>query len=102
MCDDIQATLAELRGKGVEVARDVCDQGWAADRNPPAGWLRIPRLSAPAPIAWSTLTGCTHLAACQAVPQGRYRPSAPGWILAVGMAGTVSVSSGAWLAREPG
>jgi hypothetical protein len=28
MCDDIQATLAELRGKGVEVARDVCDQGW--------------------------------------------------------------------------
>src|ERR1043165_8837840 len=28
MCDDIQATLAELRGKGVEVAREVTDQGW--------------------------------------------------------------------------
>lgn len=28
MCDDIQATLAELRGKGVEVAREVADQGW--------------------------------------------------------------------------
>jgi catechol 2,3-dioxygenase-like lactoylglutathione lyase family enzyme len=28
MCDNIQATLAELRGKGVEVARDVSDQGW--------------------------------------------------------------------------
>jgi len=28
MCDDIQATLAELRGKGVEVARDVSDLGW--------------------------------------------------------------------------
>lgn len=28
MSDDIRATLAELRGKGVEVARDVCDQGW--------------------------------------------------------------------------
>jgi predicted enzyme related to lactoylglutathione lyase len=28
MCDDIHATLAELRGKGVEVARDVSDQGW--------------------------------------------------------------------------
>ena len=28
MCDDIQATLAELRGKGVEVTRDVSDQGW--------------------------------------------------------------------------
>ena len=28
MCDDIRATLAELAGKGVEVARDVSDQGW--------------------------------------------------------------------------
>jgi predicted enzyme related to lactoylglutathione lyase len=28
MCDDIGATLAELRGKGVEVASDVSDQGW--------------------------------------------------------------------------
>jgi hypothetical protein len=28
MCDDIQATLAELTGKGVEVAQDVSDQGW--------------------------------------------------------------------------
>jgi predicted enzyme related to lactoylglutathione lyase len=28
MCDDIYATLAGLRDKGVEVARDVSDQGW--------------------------------------------------------------------------
>jgi catechol 2,3-dioxygenase-like lactoylglutathione lyase family enzyme len=28
MCDDIHATLDELRGKGVEVARDVADRGW--------------------------------------------------------------------------
>jgi predicted enzyme related to lactoylglutathione lyase len=28
MCDDIQATLAELRDKGVEVTREVSDQGW--------------------------------------------------------------------------
>jgi hypothetical protein len=28
MCDDIHATLAELKGKGAEVARDVCDQDW--------------------------------------------------------------------------
>jgi predicted enzyme related to lactoylglutathione lyase len=28
MCDDIQATLADLRGKGVEVAQDVADRGW--------------------------------------------------------------------------
>jgi catechol 2,3-dioxygenase-like lactoylglutathione lyase family enzyme len=28
MCDDIQATLTDLRGKRVEVAREVSDQGW--------------------------------------------------------------------------
>jgi catechol 2,3-dioxygenase-like lactoylglutathione lyase family enzyme len=28
MCDDIHGTLAELQGKGVEVARGVSDQGW--------------------------------------------------------------------------
>jgi predicted enzyme related to lactoylglutathione lyase len=28
MCDDIQATLADLKDKGIEVARDVSDLGW--------------------------------------------------------------------------
>jgi predicted enzyme related to lactoylglutathione lyase len=28
MCDDIHATLAELRGKGVALVRDISDQGW--------------------------------------------------------------------------
>ena len=28
MCDDIQATLAELASRGVEVAQEVSDQGW--------------------------------------------------------------------------
>jgi hypothetical protein len=28
MSDDIHATLAELRAKGVEVAQDVSDQRW--------------------------------------------------------------------------
>src|SRR3984885_7801298 len=28
MCDGIQATLADLRARGVEVAREVSDQGW--------------------------------------------------------------------------
>jgi predicted enzyme related to lactoylglutathione lyase len=28
MCDDIHATLADLRGKGAEVVGDVTDQGW--------------------------------------------------------------------------
>ena len=44
MCDDIHATLAELRDKGVEVARDVSDQGWgllASVRLPDGGELAI-------------------------------------------------------------
>jgi catechol 2,3-dioxygenase-like lactoylglutathione lyase family enzyme len=28
MCDDIEATVAELEAKGVELARPVRDQGW--------------------------------------------------------------------------
>jgi hypothetical protein len=28
MCDDLEATLAELRAKGVEVTQEVADQGW--------------------------------------------------------------------------
>jgi predicted enzyme related to lactoylglutathione lyase len=28
MCDNIYSTLAELTDKGVELARDVTDQGW--------------------------------------------------------------------------
>jgi catechol 2,3-dioxygenase-like lactoylglutathione lyase family enzyme len=28
MCDDVEATLEELRGKGVESVGEVSDQGW--------------------------------------------------------------------------
>jgi predicted enzyme related to lactoylglutathione lyase len=28
MCDDINATLADLAAKGVEIAAEVSDQGW--------------------------------------------------------------------------
>jgi len=28
MCDDIGSTLTELRAKGVDVTRDISDQGW--------------------------------------------------------------------------
>ena len=28
MCDDVHATLAELKAKGVEVTGEVSDQGW--------------------------------------------------------------------------
>jgi catechol 2,3-dioxygenase-like lactoylglutathione lyase family enzyme len=54
MCDDIDATLAELRSKGVEIARDVSDQGWgllAAIRLPDGAELPIyqPRHPSPGP-----------------------------------------------------
>jgi catechol 2,3-dioxygenase-like lactoylglutathione lyase family enzyme len=53
MCDNIQATLAELTGKGAEIAQDVSDQGWgllAAIRLPDGSQLPIyePRHSSPA------------------------------------------------------
>ena len=53
MCDDIEATLAELRHKGVEVARDVTDQGWgllAAIRLPDGGELPIYEPRHPSPL----------------------------------------------------
>lgn len=28
LCDDIEATIADLRSRGVEITRDVSDQGW--------------------------------------------------------------------------
>jgi predicted enzyme related to lactoylglutathione lyase len=44
MCDDIQATLAELKGKGVEVAQEASDRGWgvvAAIRLPDGSELGV-------------------------------------------------------------
>ena len=44
MCDDIHATLTELRSKGVEVAREVSDQRWgllAAIRLPDGSELPV-------------------------------------------------------------
>jgi hypothetical protein len=52
MCDDIQATLAELRAKAVETAREVCDQGWgllAAIGLPDGGELPICQPRHPSP-----------------------------------------------------
>jgi predicted enzyme related to lactoylglutathione lyase len=52
MCDDISATLAELTGKGAEVAREVSDQGWgllAAIRLPDGGELPIYQARHPSP-----------------------------------------------------
>ena len=53
MCDDIHATLAELRGKGVEVARDVSDQRWglmAAIRLPDGSEFGIYEPRHPSPL----------------------------------------------------
>jgi predicted enzyme related to lactoylglutathione lyase len=52
MCDNIQATLAELTAKGAEVARDVSDQGWgllAAIRLPDGSELPIYEPRHPSP-----------------------------------------------------
>jgi predicted enzyme related to lactoylglutathione lyase len=53
MCDDIHVTLAELRDKGVEVARDVADQGWgllAAIRLPDGSEFPIYEPRHPSPL----------------------------------------------------
>lgn len=53
MCDDIDGTLAELRRKGVEVARDVTDQGWglvAAVRLPDGSEFPIYEPRHPSPL----------------------------------------------------
>jgi predicted enzyme related to lactoylglutathione lyase len=53
MCDDIHATLAELRTKGVEVARDISDQGWgllAAIRLPDGAEFPIYQPRHPSPL----------------------------------------------------
>src|SRR5215471_15784144 len=44
MCDDIRATLSELRGKGVEVVGDISEQRWgllAAIRLPDGAEFQI-------------------------------------------------------------
>ena len=54
MCDDIHATLAELRAKGVDVAKDVADQGWglvAAIRLPDGSELPVYEPRHPSPLA---------------------------------------------------
>jgi hypothetical protein len=54
MCDDIHVTLAELRAKGVDVAKDVTDQGWgllAAIRLPDGSELPIYQPRHPSPPA---------------------------------------------------
>ena len=53
MCDDIHATLAALRGKGAEVAREVSDQGWgllAAIRLPDGSEFAIYQPRHPSPL----------------------------------------------------
>jgi hypothetical protein len=52
MCDDLHATIAELRAKGVELVREVTDEGFgllAALRLPGGGELGIyePRHASP-------------------------------------------------------
>lgn len=44
MCDDVEATVAELRAKGVEFTREISDEGWGrvtAMRVPGGGELAL-------------------------------------------------------------
>ena len=53
MCDDIHATLAELQGKGAEVAQGVSDEGWgllASVRLPDGSEFPIYEPRHPSPI----------------------------------------------------
>jgi predicted enzyme related to lactoylglutathione lyase len=52
MCDDIRATLSELRGKGVEVVGDISEQRWgllAAIRLPDGAEFQIYQPRHPSP-----------------------------------------------------
>jgi catechol 2,3-dioxygenase-like lactoylglutathione lyase family enzyme len=54
MCDNIGDTLAELRAKGVEVAREVSDRGWgllAAVRLPDGGEFSVYQPRHPSPLS---------------------------------------------------
>ena len=54
MCDDIEATVAELEAKGVEFARPVSDEGWGlvtAMRVPGGGELGLYEPRHPTPLA---------------------------------------------------
>ena len=53
MCDDIGATLAGLKDKGVELAQDVSDQGWgllASIRLPDGSEFPIYQPKHPSPL----------------------------------------------------
>jgi predicted enzyme related to lactoylglutathione lyase len=53
MCDDIHATLADLRARGAEVAQDVSDQGWglvAAIRLPDGSEFPVYQPRHPSPL----------------------------------------------------
>jgi predicted enzyme related to lactoylglutathione lyase len=53
MCDDISATLTELKDKGVEVAREVCEERWglvAAIRLPDGRELPVYEPRHPSPL----------------------------------------------------
>jgi catechol 2,3-dioxygenase-like lactoylglutathione lyase family enzyme len=53
MCDDVDATVRELRGKGVDLAREVSNQGWGrltAIRLPGGGELGLYEPRHPTPL----------------------------------------------------
>jgi catechol 2,3-dioxygenase-like lactoylglutathione lyase family enzyme len=54
MCDDVQATVAELEGKGVEISRPISDEGFGlltAIKLPGGGELGLYEPKHPTPLA---------------------------------------------------
>jgi predicted enzyme related to lactoylglutathione lyase len=59
MCDDIEATVAELAGKGIETLGPVTDEGWGlltAIRIPGGGQLGLYQPKHPLPPAYGDTT----------------------------------------------
>ena len=55
MCDDIEATVDELKGKGVELTTDISDAGWGLItglRLPDRSELPLYEPKHPSPLAW--------------------------------------------------
>ena len=50
MCDDINATVAELSARGADIPGPVTDEGWSRDRDPAARRRRARAVPAPAPV----------------------------------------------------
>ena len=67
MCDDVHATVAELRAKGVDFARAVSDEGFGSR----------PRSDCPAAATWGSTNRSTHRRRARAEGRARRLRASP-------------------------